>query len=67
MRRAEKISGCTFFDSFFSAASCKKGIKNGAARKFFGPSYFVTALASYLLSFRSIHNNLNFANPRKTS
>ena len=26
--------------SFFSAASCKKGFKNGAARNFFGPSYF---------------------------
>ena len=33
-----------FFEVFFSAASCKKGLKNGAARKLLGPSYFVTTL-----------------------
>ena len=30
--------------SFYQLPAVKKGIKNGAARKFFGPSYFVTAL-----------------------
>ena len=33
-----------YLESFFSAASCKKRFKKGAARKFLGPSYFVTAL-----------------------
>ena len=41
IRWAENVSSCTIFDSFLAA---KKGIKNGASRKFFGPSYFVTAL-----------------------
>ena len=31
---------------FFLAASCKKDTIFGAARKFFGPSYFVTALVT---------------------
>ena len=35
--------------SFFSATSCKKDLKNGAARKFFGPFYFDPALAYPLL------------------
>jgi hypothetical protein len=30
---------------FSQLPSVKKDSKNGAARKFFGPSYFVTALA----------------------
>jgi len=31
---------------FSQLPAAKKGIKNGAARKFFGPSYFVTALVT---------------------
>ena len=31
-------------------ASLKKKIKNGAARKLFGPSYFVTDLVTFLLT-----------------
>ena len=38
--------GCIIFNSFFTDGSWEKGIKNGAARKFFGPSYFVTALVN---------------------
>ena len=33
-----------FLIPFFTAGNWEKGIKNGAARKFFGLSYFVTAL-----------------------
>ena len=36
--------------SFFSAAGYKKGHHFCAARRFFGPSYFVTALAHKLLT-----------------
>ena len=34
-----------FFESFFTAGSWKKDSKNGAARNFFGPSYFDPTLA----------------------
>ena len=37
-----------FFEYFFSAASYKKYSKNGAAGKFFGPSYFDLALVKSL-------------------
>ena len=43
-KKGQKILAALFFGFFFSAASSKKGFKNSAARKFFGPSYFVTAL-----------------------
>jgi hypothetical protein len=34
-----------FLNTFLQQAAEKKYSKNGAAGKFFGPSYFVTALA----------------------
>ena len=39
-----------FFKSFLQLAAKKKDSKNGAARKFVGPSYFVTALANSVCS-----------------
>ena len=44
-KKVPKISQASpFFESFLQLAAEKKDSKNGAARKFFGPSYFVTAL-----------------------
>jgi hypothetical protein len=40
-KKAEKFSSCTIYWIF---KICKKGFKNGAARKVFGPSFFVIAL-----------------------
>jgi hypothetical protein len=37
-----------FLNTFLQQAAEKKYSKNGAAGKFFGPSYFVTALANDL-------------------
>ena len=37
-----------FFNSFLWLAAEKKDSKNGAARNFFGPSYFLTALVRYV-------------------
>jgi hypothetical protein len=39
-----KLSSCTIFDSFFYSWQLRKGNQNGAARTFFSPAYFVTAL-----------------------
>ena len=36
-----------FLILFFTAGSWEKGIKNDAARKIIGPSYFVTALNGF--------------------
>ena len=47
-KKGQEISSCTKNGVFFSAASCNKDTVFGAARKFFGPSYFVTALESFL-------------------
>ena len=46
-----------FLNAFLQLAADKKDSKNGTARKFFGPSYFVTALVcleSYFLPFNCI-------------
>ena len=48
--RAKKISRCTKNGLFFLQLTAeKKAPFWGAARKFFGPSYFVTALAQACL------------------
>jgi hypothetical protein len=44
MKTAKNFSSRTKEDVFFSAASCKKDTIFDAARNFFDPSYFVTAL-----------------------
>ena len=45
IRMAEKFSSCTKNDVFFHSWQLrKKDTIFGAARKIFGPSYFVTAL-----------------------
>ena len=44
MKRTKNFSSRTKEDVFFSAASCKKDTIFGAARNFFDPAYFVTAL-----------------------
>ena len=36
----KNIPAAPVFEFFFSVASCKKYSKNGAAGKFFAPSYF---------------------------
>ena len=46
--KGQKFFSCIIFDSFFTAGSWEKGSKNGADRKFFGLSYFVTALSAYV-------------------
>ena len=48
-KKGHKINflAAPFFESFFSAASWKKGSKIAAAKNFFGPSYFVMALVSW--------------------
>ena len=44
-KKAKKFSGCfDFLNPFLQLAAEKKDSKNGAAKKNFGPSYFVTAL-----------------------
>jgi hypothetical protein len=45
IRTDKNFSSCNKTDVFFSAACCKKDTIFGAARKNFGLSYFVTALA----------------------
>ena len=49
IRRAKEFSSFTVFWIFFTAE--KKDSKNGAPRKFFGPSYFVMAIviSTYIL------------------
>ena len=41
---SKKFPAAPFFEYFFSAPSCKKYSKNGAAGKNFAPSYFDPAL-----------------------
>jgi hypothetical protein len=42
---AKKFSDCSvFLNPFSKLPAVKKDSKNGADRKFFGPSYFVTAV-----------------------
>ena len=55
----------SFFESFFSAASCKKGFKNGAARNFFGTSQFVMALV--VKDTKLIAGNEELLVPRRNS
>ena len=59
-------SNFSFLNPFLQLAAEKKGSKNGAARKFFGPSYFVTALENVKskwrikLNFLASLEHLNF-------
>ena len=48
-----------FLNTFLQLAAEKKYSKNGAAGKFFGPSYFVTALGDQLLLTTSAENFLH--------
>ena len=40
----KNVLAAPFLIPFFTAGSWEKGIKNGGARKIFGPPYIVTAL-----------------------
>ena len=50
-----------FFESFFSAIRCKKGLKNGAAKIFFGSSYFDPALVEIAI-FSLYHVTASYQN-----
>ena len=43
-KKGQTFVGMHCFLNPFSAACCKKGLKNGASKQIFGPSYFDSAL-----------------------
>ena len=51
MRRAEKLASCTKMVYFFTTGSWGKDTLFGAARNFFGASYFVAALIYIFVYF----------------
>ena len=52
LKSGQKISSCiVFLNPFSQLPAVKKDSKNGAARKFFDPSYFVMALIQSMKAY----------------
>ena len=47
-------SNFSFLNPFLQLAAEKKGSKNGAARKFFGPSYFDPTLGEHIYALKNM-------------